>query len=97
MTWPQIVLLGILGAFVVALIRASIVLGKNPYQRIEEAEKLAGGKLPQDMTFEQKQQMLDTFGISRRSTKQSLTYVGIALVGALFVYLLIHWNGTTAP
>jgi hypothetical protein len=46
--------------------------------------------MPQDMSFEQKQQMLDTFGVSRRSTKQSLTYVGIALVGALFVYLLTH-------
>ena len=97
MTWAQIALLGILGAFVVALIRASVVLGKNPYQRIQETEKLVGGKLPQDMTSEQKQQMLDTFGISRRNTKQSLTYVGIALVGSLFIYLLIYRNGTTAP
>lgn len=88
MTWAQIALLAVLGGFLVALIRASIVLGKNPYQRIREAEKLAGSKLPQDMSFEQKQQMLDTFGVSRRGTKQSLIYVGIALVGALFVYLV---------
>ena len=96
MTWDQIALLVILAVFLVLLIRASILLGKNPYQRIEGAERLAGTKLPQDMTFQQKQELLDTFGISRRSTKQSFAYIGILLIAALFIYLLARWTGTRA-
>lgn len=92
MTWDQIALLAVLTIFLVLLIRASVVLGKqDPYQRIEEVERLTGGKLPQDMTFEEKQRMLDWFGISRRSAKQSFAYIGIVLLGGLLIYLLKLW------
>jgi hypothetical protein len=57
-------LLGIvlLGVFI-ALIRAANQLSGNPYQRIKSHENLAG-KLPDDTTFVEKQNLLDRYGLA---------------------------------
>ena len=90
MSWDQLAILGILGTLIVLLLRASYFIGRNPYLRIREAEKLSG-PFPSDMSFKEKQRLLDRFGVSRHGFAKSLLYMASTFLGALLIYLLRHW------
>jgi hypothetical protein len=49
MAWFDAALVAALVVFVVLLIRAAYVLGRNPRQQIQEHEKLAGHRFPADV------------------------------------------------
>jgi len=87
MTWDRWAILIVLGLFIVVLLRATNLLGNNPYLREREAERLSG-PFPSDMTSEDKQRYLDMFGVSGRSAKQSLLYISLAAIAALLIYFM---------
>ena len=53
----------VLARLVIALIRAANVLGANPHQQLKAHEDLAG-RMPPEMSFLQKLDLIDRFGIS---------------------------------
>jgi hypothetical protein len=88
MEWWRIALALGLVLLIAWLSHAGNVLGRNPYLRIKMHEDLAGGKLPQDMSFEEKQTLLDRGGLSGRGVWR--TAMLIAAVGlAVLLYLLL--------
>jgi hypothetical protein len=79
-----IVLLGV----IVALIRAANLLSGNPYQRIKTHENLAG-KLPDDATFVEKQNLLDRYGLAPGNPSR-IPWLIVAV--AVFFILVATWS-----
>ena len=71
------------------LLHFTNVIGSNPRLRIKIHEDLAGAKLPDNLSIEEKQDRLDWFGgISRRSAKQTALYVALMVIGVCVLFLV---------
>ena len=78
----------IVGAFVVlliALLNANGVLGRNPYQQLKSHEDLFG-RLPETMSFGEKQRLVGLFGLSPSNPGRTLL-LAVAVVVFFFFAL----------
>jgi hypothetical protein len=82
----DIAIVALLVVLVIALVRAANLLSANPYQQIQAHEDLAG-PTPPDMTFLQKLDLIDRFGISpTRPSRIWPLIVSLCAVLALLVW-----------
>ena len=70
------------------LLHAGNVIGRNPYLRVKVHEDLIGAKLPTEMSFEDKQRLLDRRGVSKRGGRQTALYLAIVALVAALLFLV---------
>jgi hypothetical protein len=90
MTLADLLIVGALVVFLVALLHANNTLGRNPYLQIKSHEDLVG-PLPESMSFSEKLQLIRSRGISSGKTVPILGLV-FALI-ALLAFL--QWPSAT--
>jgi hypothetical protein len=82
----DIAIVVVLVVLVIALVHAANVLSANPHQQVKAHEDLAG-PMPSDMTFLQKLDLIDRFGISpTRPSRIRPLIVSLCAVLALLVW-----------
>jgi hypothetical protein len=86
MDWLDVVIVLAAVAIVGWLLHAANVIGHNPYLRIKQHEELIGGRLPENMSMEEKQALLDRRGLAPRSA--GLTVFKLAVVVLVATVLL---------
>jgi hypothetical protein len=75
----------VLGVFVMLLVRAANVLGRNSYQRVREQEKLSGA-FPPNMPFAERLRLIGWKGISPGNPIR--IWALLLIVGSGFAVLL---------
>jgi hypothetical protein len=71
--------------FAVLLLNASSIINRNPYQRLKIHEDI-GVKFPPAMPFEQKQRLLDWWGLAPRGLRRPLVWIGVLLLFLVSVF-----------
>lgn len=87
MALADIAIVVILFALVGVLIHAANVLSANPHQQIKAHEDLAG-RFPASMTFVQKLDLIDRFGISPTTPRR----IWALIVALCVVLILLVWQ-----
>lgn len=80
----DLLIIGALIAFVVALLHANNVLGNNPHQQVKAHEDLVGN-FPTKMSFAEKLRLINMFGISPANPRRTWW---VAAVVAAFIFAL---------
>lgn len=88
MSWIDVAVVVGGAVFIAVLLRAGHVISQNPHTRLKLFEELIGGRLPDSLTFEEKQLLLDRRGISRRNTIRSIFIVMAVALSAILVFWL---------
>ena len=83
----DIAIVVVLVVLVIALIRAANLLSANPYQQMKAHEDLAG-PMPSVMTFLQKRELMDRFGISPNRPRR----IWPLIVSLCAVLALLAWQ-----
>ena len=85
MSLLDVAAVAILAVFVVLLIRAMYVLGRNPHQQIREHENLSG-PFPPDVPFAERLRRISLYGVSPSDPRR--IWPLLAVVGILFGVVL---------
>jgi membrane protein implicated in regulation of membrane protease activity len=86
MSLLDVAMVAVLAVFLLLLIRAAYVLGRNPHQQIREHENLAGHRFPAHVSFAERVRLINLRGLS--PTNPARIWVYIAIMGIGFVVLL---------
>lgn len=87
MAWVDIAV-AVLGiGFVAILLRAASIINRNPHARLRGMEDM-GVKFPPNTPYEQRQQLLDRFGVAPRTRWRPLALIAVILVFAIGALLL---------
>jgi hypothetical protein len=83
MDWLD-VLIVLSGVAVVGwLLHAANLIGHNPYLRIKQHEELLGGRLPANLSMEEKQLLLDRAGLAPRSARRTVFQLAVVVLAAV--------------
>jgi hypothetical protein len=83
MDWLD-VLIVLSGVAVVGwLLHAANLIGHNPYLRIKQHEELLGGRLPDNLSMEEKQLLLDRAGLAPRSARRTVFQLAVVVLAAV--------------
>jgi hypothetical protein len=85
--WTDIALVVLGVGFVAMLLRAASIINRNPYVRLRGMEDM-GVKFPANMPYEQRQQLLDQFGLAPRRLWRPLALLAVVLVVVVGALLL---------
>lgn len=85
MSLLDVAAVAILAVFVVLLIRAAYLLGRNPHQQIREQENLSG-RFPPDVPFAERFRRISLHGVSPSNPRR--IWLLLAVVGILFGVVL---------
>jgi hypothetical protein len=88
MALTDILIVGTLVVFLIALLRASETLGKNPHRQIKAHEDL-GVSLPPNMSHDERLRLINLYGVSSSSRSRAWLLV-LAVVGLLVAMLWFH-------
>ena len=87
MSFTHIAIVVALLVFVGLLIRAAIVLGRKPYQRMEE-EKYLSGVFPPNVPWTEKLRLMQFVGVAPENPKRIWFYALLAIVAVVILVLL---------
>jgi hypothetical protein len=83
MDWLD-VLIVLSGVAVVGwLLHAANLIGHNPYLRIKQHGELLGGRLPDNLSMEEKQLLLDRAGLAPRSARRTVFQLAVVVLAAV--------------
>ena len=85
----DVVTAAVFGVLIVLLARAAYVLGRNPRQQISEHERLAGGRLPANISLQERLRWINLSGMSPTDPRRVWTSIALAAV-ALVVLLWLR-------
>ena len=83
MDWLDVVIVLAGVAMVGWLLHAANLIGHNPYLRIKQHEDLLGGRLPENLSMEEKQVLLDRAGLAPRSARRTVFQLAVVVLAAL--------------
>jgi hypothetical protein len=83
MDWLDVVIVLTGVAAVGWLLHAADVTGHNPYLRIKAHEDLLGGRLPENLSMEEKQLLLDRAGLAPRSARRTIFQLAVVVLAAV--------------
>ena len=90
MSLSEWIVLGIFGAFLVALLRTNETLGGNRHQQLKAHEELSG-PFPNGMSQVEKARLVNLYGLS--PTNPNRTWF-VALAVALGFVVLFYWQAS---
>jgi hypothetical protein len=64
-------------------LHAANLIGHNPYLRIKQHEELLGGRLPDNLSMEEKQLLLDRAGLAPRSARRTVFQLAVVVLAAV--------------
>ena len=70
------------------LLHAANLIGHNPYLRIKMHEDLLGGRLPDNLSLEEKHQLLDRGGLAPRTARRTVFHILVVAFGAAILIWL---------
>jgi hypothetical protein len=86
MSATDILIVGGLAVLVVALLRASEILSKNPHQQLKAHEDLAG-QFPANMSTSEKFRLINLFGLSPSNPIRPWLLV----IAVVVLFLFVAW------
>jgi hypothetical protein len=87
MDWLDVVIVLAGVAIVGWLLHAANLIGHNPYLRIKQHEELIGERLPESLSMEEKQVLLDRGGLAPRSAGRTLFQLAVVVLA----FLVLLW------
>jgi hypothetical protein len=83
MDWLDVVIVVAGLAMVGWLLNAANLIAHNPYLRIRQHEELIGGRLPEHLSMEEKQVLLDRRGLAPRSASRTVFQLAVVVLAVL--------------
>ena len=86
MDWLDVVIVSAGAAMVGWLLHAANLIGHNPYLRIKQHEELIGERLPENLSMEEKQVLLDRRGLAPRSARRTVFRLAVVVLAVLVLF-----------